>query len=48
MVEAYAGTNAIGTAVAVGQPVQIHSAEHFCGHQALDLLGHGAAPPARW
>ena len=28
--EAYAGTNAIGTAVAVGQPVQIHSAEHFC------------------
>ncbi|MDQ0507480.1 sigma-54-dependent Fis family transcriptional regulator [Xanthobacter agilis] len=24
------GTNAIGTAIAVGQPVQIHSAEHFC------------------
>jgi transcriptional regulator of acetoin/glycerol metabolism len=24
------GTNAIGTALAVGQPVQIHSAEHFC------------------
>lgn len=24
------GTNAIGTALEVGQPVQIHSAEHFC------------------
>lgn len=24
------GTNAIGTALALGQPVQIHSAEHFC------------------
>ncbi|MDY0073872.1 MAG: sigma-54-dependent Fis family transcriptional regulator [Thauera sp.] len=24
------GTNAIGTALAVGKPVQIHSAEHFC------------------
>lgn len=24
------GTNAIGTALAVGQPVQIHSAEHYC------------------
>lgn len=24
------GTNAIGTAIEVGQPVQIHSAEHFC------------------
>ncbi|MGQ3676030.1 sigma-54-dependent Fis family transcriptional regulator [Xanthobacter sp. TB0139] len=24
------GTNAIGTALAVGQPVQIHSSEHFC------------------
>ncbi len=28
--EDLAGTNAIGTALAVGQPVQIHSAEHFC------------------
>jgi transcriptional regulator of acetoin/glycerol metabolism len=28
--EALCGTNAIGTALAVGQPVQIHSAEHFC------------------
>jgi len=27
--ECFAGTNAIGTALAVGQPVQIHSAEHF-------------------
>ncbi|GAB3761944.1 sigma-54-dependent Fis family transcriptional regulator [Ramlibacter monticola] len=27
--EATCGTNAIGTALAVGQPVQIHSAEHF-------------------
>ncbi|MDR1969548.1 MAG: sigma-54-dependent Fis family transcriptional regulator [Burkholderiaceae bacterium] len=27
--EFYCGTNAIGTALAVGQPVQIHSAEHF-------------------
>lgn len=27
--EFHAGTNAIGTALAVGQPVQIHSAEHF-------------------
>ncbi|NTV10823.1 MAG: sigma-54-dependent Fis family transcriptional regulator [Zoogloea sp.] len=24
------GTNAIGTALEIGQPVQIHSAEHFC------------------
>src|SRR2546429_8869862 len=24
------GTNAIGTALAVGQPVQVHAAEHFC------------------
>jgi len=24
------GTNAIGTALATGQPVQIHSAEHYC------------------
>ena len=28
--EGICGTNAIGTALAVGQPVQIHSAEHFC------------------
>lgn len=28
--EAACGTNAIGTALAVGQPVQIHSAEHYC------------------
>ena len=28
--ESLAGTNAIGTALAVGQPVQIHSSEHFC------------------
>jgi transcriptional regulator of acetoin/glycerol metabolism len=27
--ESYCGTNAIGTALAVGQPVQIHSSEHF-------------------
>jgi transcriptional regulator of acetoin/glycerol metabolism len=27
--EFHCGTNAIGTALAVGQPVQIHSAEHF-------------------
>ncbi len=24
------GTNAIGTALAIGQPVQVHGAEHFC------------------
>jgi len=24
------GTNAIGTALSVGQPVQVHAAEHFC------------------
>ncbi len=24
------GTNAIGTAIEIGQPVQIHSAEHYC------------------
>jgi len=24
------GTNAIGTAIEVGQPIQIHSAEHYC------------------
>lgn len=28
--EALCGTNAIGTALAMGEPVQIHSAEHFC------------------
>ncbi|MDY0309718.1 MAG: sigma-54-dependent Fis family transcriptional regulator [Castellaniella sp.] len=28
--EGVCGTNAIGTALAVGKPVQIHSAEHFC------------------
>lgn len=28
--EALCGTNAIGTALAVGEPVQIHSAEHYC------------------
>jgi sigma-54 dependent transcriptional regulator, acetoin dehydrogenase operon transcriptional activator AcoR len=28
--EMVCGTNAIGTALEVGQPVQIHSAEHFC------------------
>lgn len=24
------GTNAIGTALAIGQPIQVHSAEHYC------------------
>lgn len=28
--EAACGTNAIGTALETGEPVQIHSAEHFC------------------
>lgn len=28
--EQTSGTNAIGTALAVGEPVQIHSAEHYC------------------
>ncbi|WP_139826368.1 sigma-54-dependent Fis family transcriptional regulator [Derxia lacustris] len=28
--EVICGTNAIGTALAVGEPVQIHSAEHYC------------------
>jgi len=28
--ETSCGTNAIGTALALGQPVQIHAAEHFC------------------
>jgi len=28
--ERLCGTNAIGTALAVGEPVQIHSAEHYC------------------
>lgn len=28
--EAECGTNAIGTALSLGQPVQIHSQEHFC------------------
>ena len=28
--EADIGTNAIGTAIASGQPVQIHASEHFC------------------
>jgi len=28
--EGICGTNAIGTALSIGQPVQIHAAEHFC------------------
>ena len=28
--EPICGTNAIGTALSIGQPVQIHAAEHFC------------------
>lgn len=28
--ESAVGTNAIGTALALGQPVQIHASEHFC------------------
>ena len=28
--ESVCGTNAIGTALAIGSPVQVHSAEHFC------------------
>jgi len=28
--ETACGTNAIGTAIEIGQPVQIHSAEHYC------------------
>jgi transcriptional regulator of acetoin/glycerol metabolism len=28
--ELASGTNAVGTALALGQPVQIHAAEHFC------------------
>ncbi len=28
--ELLCGTNAIGTALSIGQPVQIHAAEHFC------------------
>lgn len=28
--ERVCGTNAIGTALAVGEPIQIHSAEHYC------------------
>ena len=28
--EGASGTNAIGTTLAIGQPVQIHSAEHYC------------------
>ena len=28
--EQICGTNAIGTALSIGQPVQIHAAEHFC------------------
>ena len=28
--ESTIGTNAIGTALALGQPIQIHAAEHFC------------------
>ena len=28
--EAVVGTNAIGTAMATGRPVQVHAAEHFC------------------
>ena len=33
------GTNAIGTALAAGEPVQVHGAEHFCaGIKAVELL----------
>ncbi|WP_428422441.1 sigma-54-dependent Fis family transcriptional regulator [Methylibium sp.] len=28
--ESVCGTNAVGTALAIGQPVQIHGAEHYC------------------
>jgi len=28
--ESFCGTNAIGTAIATGQPVQIHAQEHYC------------------
>lgn len=28
--ESACGTNAIGTALAIGQPIQVHSSEHYC------------------
>jgi transcriptional regulator of acetoin/glycerol metabolism len=39
--EADIGTNAIGTAIAVSEPVQIHGVEHFCSEVGvLDLCGY--------
>ena len=40
--EGCAGTNAVGTAVALKQPVEVHSAEHFC--ETVKIWNCSAAP----
>jgi len=40
--EGCAGTNAVGTAVALKQPVEVHSAEHFC--ETVKVWNCSAAP----
>jgi len=40
--EACTGTNAVGTAVALKQPVEVHSAEHFC--ESVKIWSCSAAP----
>lgn len=40
--EGCTGTNAVGTAVALKQPVEVHSAEHFC--ESVKIWSCSAAP----
>ncbi|OUS18300.1 hypothetical protein A9Q88_00480 [Gammaproteobacteria bacterium 50_400_T64] len=40
--ESCAGTNAVGTAVALKQPVEVHSVEHFC--ETVKIWSCSAAP----
>jgi transcriptional regulator of acetoin/glycerol metabolism len=44
--EASAGTNAIGTSLATGRPVQVFAAEHFCEHSQWWTCA--AAPVRDW
>ena len=45
--EADIGTNAIGTAVAMAQPVQINGAEHFCSNVQRWTLCRGPDPSSQ-
>ncbi|MEZ0152262.1 MAG: sigma-54-dependent Fis family transcriptional regulator [Candidatus Reddybacter sp.] len=40
--ESYTGTNAVGTAVALKRPVEVHSVEHFC--ETVKIWSCSAAP----